>query len=636
MASRLAERAAPSGARSLTDAELGELSALLVRIERHYGAPQDVEWCRDRDRLWILQSRPVTTTQGEKKPCAPGAVDIEWSRANLAEVFPDQMSPQAVDAYEAMLVNGQRKFMGRMLGPESVLGPPFKAFGGRLYVNLSQLRHVVTLSGSPPAGVLRSLGHADTIQPSDEIAIRAPIGEILRCLPDFLRLAWRDLRSEAIVRAQDAENAASIHAFTRDDPRSLDDRAVWERLMAWWRVGPERMQVILMLGSMVFLEDMLRKAARAAGQPYESLVYPHLAAGEPSVSTQQAFDLVDLADLARGEPSTAWYFIGGAENAGDFRRQLAGSRFLPAFERFLERYGHRGLYESDYALPRYRDDPSPLFFAIRSHLQHPPAESRASIEQRLNDEARRAWATFDAGLTPWQRLTLKPRVRRLLSRLKKRYVMREHCRSDLTRALYHARQWHFALAQRFTDRGWLAHPREYFLLFRREIDDLINGRRDPSSLAGLVTVRSRQLAAERRLKMPLLMRQSEVDAVLAGRVGETPADDGERLEGLCVSRGFVEADAVVIHDPREFRLMRKGAVLVAPATDPSWTPLFTLASGVIVEVGGMLSHASTVAREYGLPALANVRHATSRLRTGDRIRLDASGGFVQRLASSAS
>jgi phosphoenolpyruvate synthase/pyruvate phosphate dikinase len=129
----------------------------------------------------------------------------------------------------------------------------------------------------------------------------------------------------------------------------------------------------------------------------------------------------------------------------------------------------------------------------------------------------------------------------------------------------------------------------------------------------------------------LLMRQSEVDAVLAGRVGETPADDGERLEGLCVSRGFVEADAVVIHDPREFRLMRKGAVLVAPATDPSWTPLFTLASGVIVEIGGMLSHASTVAREYGLPALANVRHATSRLRTGDRIRLDASGGFVQRL-----
>jgi phosphohistidine swiveling domain-containing protein len=85
---------------------------------------------------------------------------------------------------------------------------------------------------------------------------------------------------------------------------------------------------------------------------------------------------------------------------------------------------------------------------------------------------------------------------------------------------------------------------------------------------------------------------------------------------------------VVILDPRHFQQMRRGAILVAPATDPSWTPLFTLASGVIVEVGGMLSHASTIAREYGLPALANVKEATRRLRTGDRVHLDATGGFV--------
>ena len=79
--------------------------------------------------------------------------------------------------------------------------------------------------------------------------------------------------------------------------------------------------------------------------------------------------------------------------------------------------------------------------------------------------------------------------------------------------------------------------------------------------------------------------------------------------------------------------MRRGAILVAPATDPSWTPLFTLASGVIVEVGGVLSHASTIAREYGLPALANVKDATRRLRTGDRVRLDADNGRIIRLSA---
>ena len=93
---------------------------------------------------------------------------------------------------------------------------------------------------------------------------------------------------------------------------------------------------------------------------------------------------------------------------------------------------------------------------------------------------------------------------------------------------------------------------------------------------------------------------------------------------------MVDGEVVVMRDPAEFAAMKRGAILVAPATDPSWTPLFTLASGVIVEVGGMLSHASTIAREYGLPALANVKNATRLLKTGDRVRLDASGGRVIR------
>ena len=123
------------------------------------------------------------------------------------------------------------------------------------------------------------------------------------------------------------------------------------------------------------------------------------------------------------------------------------------------------------------------------------------------------------------------------------------------------------------------------------------------------------------------MRESE----LASLMGEQDTNgSGNVLSGLCVSPGHVEGEVVVMRDPGEFATMKRGAILVAPATDPSWTPLFTLASGVIVEVGGMMSHASTIAREYGLPALANVKRATSVLKTGDRVELDASGGIVRR------
>jgi pyruvate,water dikinase len=126
------------------------------------------------------------------------------------------------------------------------------------------------------------------------------------------------------------------------------------------------------------------------------------------------------------------------------------------------------------------------------------------------------------------------------------------------------------------------------------------------------------------------MRPSELPRLirtvsLSGGAGESI------LTGHAVSGGCVEAEVVVIRDPGDFDRMKRGAILVAPATDPSWTPLFTLASGVIVEVGGVLSHASTIAREYGLPALANVKQATRRLRSGERVRLDADNGIVQRL-----
>jgi len=107
--------------------------------------------------------------------------------------------------------------------------------------------------------------------------------------------------------------------------------------------------------------------------------------------------------------------------------------------------------------------------------------------------------------------------------------------------------------------------------------------------------------------------------------------DGDIVR-VSTSPGCVEGAVAVIHNPGDFAGMKRGAILVARATDPAWTPLFTLASGVIVEVGGVLSHSSTVAREYGLPALANVKNATKRLRSGERVLLNATQGFVKRLS----
>jgi pyruvate,water dikinase len=163
-------------------------------------------------------------------------------------------------------------------------------------------------------------------------------------------------------------------------------------------------------------------------------VYPQLAAGERSVSTQQAIDLVALADVARQDPAAKADLMINDGSFTDFRTALAGTMFLDRFERFLDKYGHRGRYESDWALPRLRENPAPALFAIREQMQGKPQDQKA-IAERQEADAAAAWRAFTAKLNVWQRLTLLPRVRATMRRLKKQYVWREKVRSDLTRVL---------------------------------------------------------------------------------------------------------------------------------------------------------------------------------------------------------
>jgi pyruvate,water dikinase len=614
----------------LLKTDRSELARLLVAVEAHYGAPQDIEWCHDGRQYWIVQSRPVTTRRSSPGTDTPktASSEIEWTRANLAEVLPDQLSPQALDVYVELLDRSERAFFGRLMAPESELGPVIKAFHGRLYFNLSQLRHVTTTIGAAFADLLRSLGHAEQIRPEDEIATRAPLKQVLPALPDVARLAIYDLRIEHVFHEHQARTERALARLAAADPVTLSDREIWSTIQWWLDTGPEWLPPVFVMSSVQHRVDAIREACQRVGFTYEQLAYPQLAAGERSVSSQQAFDLVALADVARQEPQTMSYLRGSTATFDDFRTALAGTGFLREFERFLARYGHRGRYESDWAIPRMHETPAPVLFAIREQL-NATSEDPETVTKRQSAAAAAAWRAFEGRLTVWQKYTLLPRVRSTMQQLKRQYVWRERVRSDITRVMSAVREWHLVLADRFVARGWIDRRDDYFLLHFREVKRACEDLNTGPELRGIAARRSEELAAQRNLQMPLFMCESELATLLAG-TQSAHLDDGRELIGLCVSPGEVEAEVVVMRDPSEFTMMKRGAILVAPATDPSWTPLFTLASGVIVEIGGMLSHASTIAREYGLPALANVKNATKVLRTGERVRLEASAGRLRR------
>jgi pyruvate,water dikinase len=482
--------------------------------------------------------------------------------------------------------------------------------------------------------MLKSMGHADAIHPSDEVAPR-PSLTVLSHLPAMLRMMRRHRSAARVVAEHEVRTQAYVQRFAAADPRTLSDAEIWSAIEDWFRDAPEYMQTVLLLGGVLFHEAPVWKACATVGFPFERLVYPQLAAGARSVSAQQAFDLVALADVARNDAVVCRYLKTAQPTLERIRVALQGTAFLAAFERFLEQYGHRGRYEYDWSLPRYREDPTPLLQTLRAHLaDRPGPQDQATPEQRER-EAERAWAAFEARLSWWQRLTMLPAVRRAVATIKRYYVWREQVRSDLVHILEVLREWHLVLAGRFVERGWLSHTEDYFLVHYREIAPVLRGTVPPDSLRRIVVDRRNEQDGHRRMRLPLLMRVSELPALIRGNAMTGGAAAGGTLTGQPVSVGVVEADVVVVRDPGDFSRMKRGCILVAPATDPSWTPLFTLASGVVVEVGGVLSHASTIAREYGIPALANVKNATRLLRTGERIRLDATTGRIDRLQPAA-
>jgi pyruvate,water dikinase len=616
----------------LPKTDQSSLAKLLVGIEGLYGTAQDVEWCFDGEHYWIVQSRPVTTKVPVQvtpaRVVVSGRREIEWTRANLAEVLPDQLSPQALETYVTFLNAAERAFFGGLLAPESQLGPIIKAFYGRLYFNLSQLRHVTESAGAAFANTLRSLGHPEQIHPDDEIAPKVSLVRFLRIIPDIVRLTRYDLGMAGVFRRHQERVEAAVERLSRVDLHAISDQEIWAAIQWWVDSAPEAIPPVLVMSGVQGREDQIRKACARVGFAYDKLVYPNLAAGERSVSSQQAFDLIRLAGVARHEPRTTAYLRANDGTFTDVRGALAGTRFLSEFDDFLGRYGHRGRYESDWSIPRMRENPATVLFAIREQLNAEPQDP-AVLARRQSAEAAAAWRAFESRLTRWQRWTLLPRVRRTLAQLKQQYLWREAVRSDLTRVLAALRLYHLTLASRFVERSWLDRPDDYFLLLLGEVKQAcLEPARGPE-LKAIAARRAEERAAERDLQMPLFMRESQLPSLMAADLRTDQFVDA--LTGLCVSPGVVEAEVVVMRDPGEFATMKRGAILVAPATDPSWTPLFTLASGVIVEVGGMLSHASTIAREYGLPALANVKSATRILKTGDRVHLDASGGVVRRL-----
>jgi rifampicin phosphotransferase len=352
-----------------------------------------------------------------------------------------------------------------------------------------------------------------------------------------------------------------------------------------------------------------------------------------NVTSQMDLELWALATRVRGDTESA-ATLSGTPAAELGQRYLQGTlprTLADGLAGFLARHGHRAVAEIDLGLPRWSDDPTYVLGVLANYLRLDDPE--LAPDAQFARGARAAEATIRRVVADVRRRSA-PRAALLawmLRRARQLTGLRETHKDYLVRILAYARHELGVVGAELVERGQLATADDVYFLDLREVRSGLAG--SGAALRALVERRRADYRLElRRRHVPriLLSDGTEPEALTAAHAGATPCD----LFGTPASAGTATAPARIILDPVGAHL-EPGEILVAPSTDPGWTPLFLTAGGLVMEMGGPNSHGAVVAREYGIPAVVGVADATSRLRTGELVTVDGAAGLVHTVATAS-
>jgi pyruvate,water dikinase len=271
------------------------------------------------------------------------------------------------------------------------------------------------------------------------------------------------------------------------------------------------------------------------------------------------------------------------------------------FRRYIGRHGHRAVRELELRQKGWAVDAAPLIASLQSGL-------RARLQHGAPN---RPEAHHE---------TSHPFIRKLLPLAHAAIRAREHTKSGLVAVTTTFKHAYRALGSRMTEEGLLPDEDAVFFLTHEELGELVQGRRD---LADRAASRRRVVDYQMLLHFPRIFSKRPEPVRLQPIEGE-----GGALIGKPVSRGTVTGRARVVETLEEAAALEAGEILIAPITDVGWTPYFSLIAGLATDVGSAVSHGAVVAREYGLPAVVNLRVATSHFRTGDLVTLDGDQGTL--------
>jgi pyruvate,water dikinase len=592
----------------LSDEQILELTALGDRVERHYGSPQDTEWAIDADgKVWLTQARPITTLYPvPDSPSNDGRGRHAYLCVSVAQGLYRPITPMGIASFR-LIASGGRRMFGLPV-PDALAGPAFFSDAGeRVYVDATAIlrsrlgRFIVPkifdVMEARTAAAMRSLFDDPdlSVRPGALRAARHILKLALRMGFPF-RLVEAMLRPAAAERRLDGVGGRLVALGTLAGEH--DARTRLEHVIRVLPAVPTMLPKALPVPLAGFITLAFARRLLGGGEGLETVLrgLPH------NVTTEMDLELWRVATELRGT---------GVD--------LSSGEIPPAVQGFLDRYGHRAVAEIDPGMPRWSDDPAHILGVLANYLRLDDLDAAPDVQFR------RGAAEAEAMIQSLSRKAGGLRGRLVgfaLRRTRRLAGLRETPKFFLIQFLAQIRRQLQHVGAELTDAGRLDRADDVFFLSLKDCREALDGKDFREIVADRHESYDRELR-RRRVPQMLLSDGTDPEAVAA------PPADGAMV-GTAASTGHVTGIARVVLDPVGAHL-EPGEILVAPSTDPGWTPLFLTAGGLVMEMGGANSHGAVVAREYGIPAVVGVADATHRIATGDEITVDGAAGTVSLL-----
>ena len=639
-----------STVQALSDEQILELAALGKQVESLDGVPQDIEWGLAEGRIHLLQSRPVTSIFPLPVNPNPAPLDVYLSFGAVQGML-DPMTPMGRDAMNILFAVMGSAVLRKQI--TSVNQTVFLPAGERIWIRYTPIikntvgRRVaeVALRYVEPTilQALTSLLDDPRLQPGRK-GIR--LSTLFPLLLTFLPLAGKVLfnivspvkrRQMIVQRGEDliSELKNWLAGLSADRYKRLQQLSGLVQKYCDDYLPETFFRFVSGVASGMASYNFLHKAASGIpenfgenGEYNKSDLLLEVTRGMPNnPTTMMDLALWETAQVIRADPAARAMFETLTPEA--LTRKFENGELLPSISRsiqtFLDKYGLRGFGEIDFGRPRWIEDPVHVLESLKGYvLITDPSRAPDAVFRSAEESARKAIDILAAEARCRKHGWIKSRqVRFFAGRARSLMGIRESPKFFAVRFMGLIREEILKTAADFVPTGELLQAEDIFFLNFTETERFAS--RDGEDWTRLIQTRREAYAYEQNRRLIPRLILSDGRTFYEGMASNNT--DPNSLTGSPVSPGVVEGSVRVVLDPRIANLL-PGEIMVCPGTDPSWTPLFLTAGGLIMEVGGMMTHGAVVAREYGIPAVVGVTDATTRLITGQRIQLDGSSGQI--------